>query len=120
MRRIWWGGCAWRGIRDKGLFPYPTTVPTREKHERAHAVLRSAKGDGLKRPEGTTKMQDREFYADLMQALLDGEDDELILAMLARLQIDKLQDLALAASNLRQLCEMAAEQPAGAQAGEGE
>lgn len=50
---------------------------------------------------------ERELYADLIQAILDGENDEKIFAMLAHLRADELQDLALAASNLSQLCRMA-------------
>lgn len=50
---------------------------------------------------------ERELYADLIEDILDGEDDEKIFAMLAHLRPDELQDLALAASNLSQLCRMA-------------
>lgn len=51
-------------------------------------------------------MPDRDFYADILEALLGGEDDQIIINMLAHLRIDELQDLALAAGNLRQLCEI--------------
>lgn len=49
----------------------------------------------------------RELYADLIEDILDGEDDERIFALLAHLSPDELQHLALAASNLSQLCRMA-------------
>jgi hypothetical protein len=54
-------------------------------------------------------MNDREFLADLLKAILDGEDDELILAILTRLDGDGLQALALAGNNLAHLCRMAFE-----------
>jgi hypothetical protein len=54
-------------------------------------------------------MMTPEFLADLLRAILANEDDELILALLAPLSIVELQDLALAGSNLKQLCQIAAE-----------
>lgn len=63
----------------------------------------------------------RELYADLLEAILRYDDDEIILNLLSVLSLEELQDLSLTASTLSQLCRMAAENlPAPAVAGEGE